>query len=510
MSWKIYKIKDKLWNIVPFLPNAAQKDYYYNRHTKNIILKARQLGFSTLIDIMKLDDVLFWSYVTAWVIADNKESSNMIFREKVKFAFDNLPDWLRWEFKLKTDRKGELIFENNHWAISVSTSFRWGTLQHLHISEYGKICNKYPEKAREIQTGALNTLAPDAECDIESTAEGNSWNFYEMSMKAMELDEMWKELTPMDYKFHFYSWWLDETYTLDSDDEIREDTRVYFSKVKNDEWVIKKFPNLKFTEWQMRWYQKKLEEQKDDMQREYPSYPKEAFDLAIKWAYYERELSLARWQNRVWNVLYDPRLPVFTHWDIWGAGWWDETAIWFYQIFWKEVRLIDYWEGTWYGMTEVCNTVVNPRYTSYDTHYFPHDIEVTELSTWVTRLQTVKEHIKWKCSVVPKLSISDGINAVRDMFPKCYFDENKCYTGLSRLAWYRREYDEKNGMFRNKPKHDINSNGADAFRYLAVTYRNMTKDKIEKPQAPAFHNKMTWSMQWPWTNPLDMKSRFWL
>ena len=66
----------------------------------------------------------------------------------------------------------------------------------------------------------------------------------------------------------------------------------------------------------MRWYQKKLEEQKDDMQREYPSYPKEAFDLAIKGAYYERELSLARTQNRVTKVLYDTRLPVHTHWDI--------------------------------------------------------------------------------------------------------------------------------------------------------------------------------------------------
>ena len=86
----------------------------------------------------------------------------------------------------------------------------------MHISEYGKICNKYPEKAREIQTGALNTVAPTSEVDIESTAEGNSGNYFDMCQKAMELQEMGKSLTDMDYKFHFYAWWLDDTYELDS------------------------------------------------------------------------------------------------------------------------------------------------------------------------------------------------------------------------------------------------------------------------------------------------------
>jgi len=118
------------------------------------------------------------------------------------------------------------MFESNQCTISVDTSFRWWTLQHLHISEYGKICNKYPEKAREIQTWALNTLAPDSECDIESTAEWASGNFYDMSMKAMELEEQWKELTNMDYKFHFFAWWLDDTYTLNSNDEIRIELEI--------------------------------------------------------------------------------------------------------------------------------------------------------------------------------------------------------------------------------------------------------------------------------------------
>lgn len=474
-SWKIYSIKDKYGHKIPFIPNDHQKNYYHNRAKKNIVLKARQLWFSTMIDIMALDLVLFGSYKSAGIIADDRDSAELIFREKIKFAYDNLPEWLSSNFQVKTDRKGELVFESNHCAISVDTSFRWWTLQTLHISEYGKICNKYPEKAREIQTGALNTVAPTSEVDIESTAEGNSWYFYEMCMRSMELEEQWKELTDMDYKFHFYPWFVDPTYELYSWEAIRQETIAYFDTIKNDPYILKKYPGYIFSEAKMRWYQKKQEEQKDDMQREYPSYPKEAFDLAIKWSYYEKELSLARTQWRVGNVMYDQRLPVRTHWDLGGAWWWDETAIWFYQILNREVRLIDYWEGSGYGLTEIAMTIVNPRYDKYETHYLPHDADVTEYSTGTTRLETARQVLNGKVEVVAKLSISDGINSVRDMFPNCYFDESKCFLWLSRLSGYRREYDEKNGIFRDKPKHDINSNGADWFRYLWVTYKNQTR-----------------------------------
>lgn len=85
---------------------------------------------------MSLDKALFSSYKSMGIIADDRDSAELIFRDKVKFAFDNIPKWLKDNFKVKTDRKGELVFESNHCSISVDTSFRGGTLQHLHISEY--------------------------------------------------------------------------------------------------------------------------------------------------------------------------------------------------------------------------------------------------------------------------------------------------------------------------------------------------------------------------------------
>lgn len=486
-SWKLYFIKDKYWKKIPFIPNKFQTEYYDNRHTKNIILKARQLGFSTFIAIDKLDDALFTSYSNYWIIAQNIDAAASIFDEKIRFWFDNLPDWLRSNFKLNTDRKWEMKFENNTNSISVDTSFRWWTLQWLHISEYWKICNKYPEKAREIQTWALNTVAPTSRVDIESTAEWNSWNFFEMTQRSMILKEQNKTLTDMDYKFFFFPWFIDQTYELPVWDNIRQETIQYFQKLKQDRYIQKYYPDTDFSEMKMRWYQKKEEEQWDDMQREYPSFPKEAFDLAVKWAYFEKELSITRTQNRVWNFLYDPRLPVWTAWDLWWAWWWDETAIWFYQIINKEIRLIDYWEWSWVWMTEIASTIVNPRYKNYETHYMPHDIKVTEYSTWVSRLETARNVLNWDVQVVPKLSISDWIWAIRDMFPNCYFNETKTFSWLTALWWYKRDYDDKNWVFRDKPKHDKNSNWSDAFRYLAVTYKNLTetKDDTEPEYLPA-------------------------
>ena len=157
-SGKLYFIKDKNGKRVPFIPNTPQRDFLKRRHTKNIILKARQLGFTTLASIDELDDVLFSSYRSNGIIAQDKDKQMEIFDEKVKFAYDNIPEWLKSQFQTRIDRQGMMKFENNQCSIQVDSSFRSGTLQKLHISEYGKICAKTPEKAKEIRSGALNSI----------------------------------------------------------------------------------------------------------------------------------------------------------------------------------------------------------------------------------------------------------------------------------------------------------------------------------------------------------------
>lgn len=478
MSWVLYKIKDKEWNIVPFIPNEAQKHFYKNKHTKNIILKARQLGFSTLIDIDVLDDTLFSSYHTNWIIAQDKDKATDLYDNKVKFAYDNLPKWLKENFETRIDRQWEIKLENNNCSISVWTSFRSWTLQYLHISEYWKICAKYPEKAREIKTWSLNAIWPKQQVTIESTAEWASGDFYDKCMKALENEELWKELTDMDYKFFFYPWYLEPSYEIEWNQIITQETKNYFDKIKWDEWFNNNFKDFEFTEWQMRWYQIKQEEQRDDMKREYPSTPKEAFELAVEWAYYDKELWLARRQWRVWKVMYDPNIPVHTVWDLWWAWWWDNTAIWFIQMYNQEVRLIDYFEWNWMSMKQIINFEVLSKEYQYWKHILPHDARVHEYTTGTTREATAREMLK-NIDICNNIWISDWINEVRQIFPKCYFNEEKCSVWLTKLWQYSKKYIKSLWKYIDEPDHN-DSHCADAFRYMAISFNKMIVREVKK------------------------------
>jgi hypothetical protein len=137
--------------------NSAQRTLYDGMHSQNVILKARQRGFTTVIQLFMLDACLFNSDIRAGTIAHTLPDAQVIFRDKVKFPYDNLPDVLKIARPTQNDNTCELLFTNNS-GIRVGVSLRSGTLQYLHVSEYGKICAKFPDKAREVRSGALNTV----------------------------------------------------------------------------------------------------------------------------------------------------------------------------------------------------------------------------------------------------------------------------------------------------------------------------------------------------------------
>ena len=161
-SGKLYKIivkgddDDEEVLVLPFVPNRAQRRLMSRLHNRNLILKARQLGFTTLISILWLDTALFSvDPIRCGIIAQDKEAAESIFRDKVKFAYKSLPDYLKEKFPVETENKSEIVFAHNHSSIRVATSMRSGTIHRLHISEFGKICAKYPDKAREVVTGSI-------------------------------------------------------------------------------------------------------------------------------------------------------------------------------------------------------------------------------------------------------------------------------------------------------------------------------------------------------------------
>lgn len=195
------------------------------------------------------------------------------------------------------------------------------------------------------------------------------------------------------------------------------------------------------------------------------------FDTPVVGSYYGEALSNLEAENRRTNVPYEPNLPVNTYWDI-GVG--DSTSIWFVQQAGIEVRFIDYYENSGEGLQHYMKVLQSKGYV-YGEHYAPHDIEVREFANnAMSRLQTARQ-LGLNFKITPNLSIEDGINAARALLTRSWFDKDKTDRGYSAIKNYHKDWDDKNKVYRDKPKHDWSSHGSDALRYAAINIRPMNK-----------------------------------
>jgi len=193
-----------------------------------------------------------------------------------------------------------------------------------------------------------------------------------------------------------------------------------------------------------------------------------SFDAAILGAYYGKEMADAEKAGRIGVVDYDPSIPVHTAWDL-GMG--DSTAIWFWQVGPDCVRVIDYYENHGQKLDHYVAELKSRPY-KYGTDFVPHDARVRSIDTGRTRVETLIS-LGRKPKIASEQKLMDGINAARVSFPRIRFDADKCKFGLEALRQYRTEYDEKTKVFRDTPKKDWTSHCADAFRYMALAWREM-------------------------------------
>jgi hypothetical protein len=457
-----YDIKDKQGRRVPFRMNEHQERFILERHGMDVVLKARQLGFTTVIQLDMLDDCLFTSNLSAGVIAHNLVDAKAFFRDKIKFAYDHLPEPFRKVRAAENDSAESLRFDNGS-SIRVGVSLRSGTLQRLHISEYGKLCAKFPDRAEEVKTGAFNTVAVGQNITVESTAEGRAGEFHDMVKKARNSEERGLTLTPLDFKFHFTAWWEDTDNVLD--DEVVETTEVqdYFAKVMEHPWL--KSRGVVFTREQRAWYVKKSEQQGDKMKQEHPSHPDEAFEASVEGAYFGKQMLKMRSEGRICRI---PVLdkPVYTTWDL-GVG--DAMTISFWQDLGLERRLIDYYENSGEGFGFYAK-VLNERGYNYAEHFMPHDADQRRLGKDAKSAKQHAEEVGIKpVRVVPRIaSEQDGIEASRAYFPTVWIDEERCSRLIDCLDSYRKEWDDRLGTWKDKPLHDWSSHGYKSFETAAV------------------------------------------
>lgn len=186
-------------------------------------------------------------------------------------------------------------------------------------------------------------------------------------------------------------------------------------------------------------------------------------------AYYKKQFAKAEEDKRITRLAWDSTQTVATFWDI-GIG--DTTAIWFMQSIGKQYHFIDYLEMSGRGLDYFAQELLKRGYT-YSAHVLPHDIMARELGTGETRLETLDKFCKeamvtGRLYVCERQKIEDGINAVRNVFSQCFFDEVKCERGISALKNYSQAWDEKNKIFSDRPLHNWASHGADAFRTFGL------------------------------------------
>ncbi|WRQ11926.1 terminase large subunit [Serratia phage vB_SlqS_ZDD2] len=474
----LYFITDKDGKEVRFRMSKEQLDYFQGMHTRNIILKARQLGFTTEQCIIQLDMAMFMKAKCA-MIAHTLKDAGRLFREKVKFAYEKLPAEIKAANPARNDTAGELVFAKGG-SLSVSTSFRGGTLKSLHVSEFGKICAKNPEKAREIVTGAFEAVSHRSYITLESTAEGRNGYFFEYAQEAEKNMLSGADLTALDWKFFFYAWWKNEDYSLPVSGEldIPEVLAEYFSELESKK-------KISLTDGQKLWYYIKWKTLGEDMKREYPATPEEAFQQSVEGAYYQKQFRQIYVDKRIVKDLASWAKDglVHTFWDL-GVG--DSTAIWFVREVGNEFHVIDYYENSGEGLQhymQVLHDKKEQRGYKYGEHWAPHDIENREFAgNGKTRKQLAAEGYilndgnrhSIRFNVAPNMRVDEGIEQVRKILERCVFDERRTEEGVKMLESYRKEWDEKRGMWKDKPLHDFTSHCADAFRYFAVA-KNVIK-----------------------------------
>jgi hypothetical protein len=191
-----------------------------------------------------------------------------------------------------------------------------------------------------------------------------------------------------------------------------------------------------------------------------------SFDAGMVGAYYTLQLAKARLEGRICNVPVLDTSPVDTYWDL---GMDDSTSIWFAQNVGREIHLIDYVEGSGEGLPHYAKVLQNKGYL-YGKHFGPHDIKVREVGTGKSRRETARG-LGIDFTPTRKVNLKEeSIEAVRNIFSQCVFDEKRCKHGIDSLENFRKQYDEKRKVFMSTPVHDWSSHGAAAFETLALNH----------------------------------------
>ena len=483
----LYTITDKMGNVRPFIMNQSQHIVYQASllHSRLLILKSRQQGISTFWLLSYFDDSLFSDHLDIGLMSQGRAESGTLLT-RTKLAWDKLDGSIKsfLNVALEKDNADEVGLSNGS-TIFIRTSFRSATLQRLHISEYGKICNKYPERAKETKTGTMQAIAPGNTLVIESTAEGHN-----------DFKKMWdrhygkelKTLGPKEFLAIFLSWLDDPTCVSSVKRNPTPQQNEYFLKIEKEtsriltqeqkNFWIDQYDELEESSGMVATEGDEL--QSSSIYQEYPATPEEAFKSIRDGTYYAHayQKHVIDKDRRVPD-LFDPNLPVEVALDLGASSGEDSFVLCFYQRWEDSYRIIHEYKNSGQGIEFYVNymkgvnalkePIVGHPCTNYEITmvHLPHDAEVMDLDTGTSRYDRFHACGCRSLNLLPKLSVAVGIELVRKILPELWIDETCVYLDLCFLN-YSKEWDEKSQIWKEKPRKSEFNHGADTVRYLAM------------------------------------------
>lgn len=387
-----------------------QKHFFEHHKLRNVLVVHRRWGKTIVAIVFLLYKALInkWSY---WYIAPYRSQAKQIAWEALLKICENIP----WVEKNVSELKATLP----NWSTITlfgadnQEALRWLDLRWVILDEYKDISSSLYS---EIIAPMVNAYK-DGWVTYIWTPWGKN-QFYDIYQRAIKNPEDW------------YSAYLDIYTTGLLDEEQLARAKEEGTDELGDDSAFRQ-------EYLLDW------------------------DVSAKYSYYGKYISAVFKENRLYDNLFDPELPVYTAWDIWYN---DYTCIVFFQYKDEKIRIIDYYQNRTYWFWHY-KEVLDEKPYAYRYHFLPHDIMQTELWTWLTRFETFEKMFGWESAlVVTRTKVEDWINAVRELLPDMIFDSS-LIDYLNKLSEYQPKLDKE-----GNPWKPIHSDVADTIRYLAMSY----------------------------------------
>lgn len=462
--------------VVPFIPNQIQRQLLIGLHTRNVTLKSRQVGSTTVYILYCLDHALFNADQRCGIVGHDENACRVIFRDKVRFAYERLPEPLRERMPLRRESADELLFAHNNSSIRVATSMRSGTLHRLLVTEYAKLSAKFPDRAEEVERGSFPTVPPTGVIVVESTAEGRAGKYADLVRRAERSMGIAagqnRKLHALEWRRNFVGWWMNPSDEAEPEGiQISATEHAYFDGVEAEMGVKPGTITLRKRAWYIATRDNQFSGDAEAMWQEYPSTPKESFSKSQAGKFFIKQVNLARSQGRIL-----PNLPIIRHvpcntfWDIAHT---DGTAVWVHQYVHPNHRFVAFLEG-WEEPYDTFIRQLAAMPVTWGTHYLPHDAlqrRQDAYRVWTPHSVLTEMQPTWKFAVVPRVEEKQhAISAVRQVFGECLFDGTACKEGIEHLESYSKTWRPQIADWSDTPLHDEHSEAADSFMQFAQTY----------------------------------------